>query len=175
MRFAFTDEVCFRSVFVFFPTTRWYFFLFWPRKFLCHKICISTMILFFQKETWQRISIGKIDLHGIFSNVDFSSSSTFFMSVGASVLNRSSHGLAPLLPIGNYIGNFLYRICCVTHFHSACSILPVAPTPLVAEREASEVVASVVAENFLYPGAQNPSASPVKEVAPSVCARKSLV
>ena len=37
-----------------------------------------------------------------------------------------------------------------------------------AESEGGASPAPVVAENFLYAGAQNPSASPVKEVGPPV-------
>lgn len=84
--------------------------------------------------------------------------------------------------IGNFpIGTFLFlapllqkislqKICCVIQFHSACSILPV--VPLVGGEGSvcggSANPAPVVAANFLYLGAQNPSASPVKEVAPPV-------
>ena len=55
----------------------------------------------------------------------------------------------------------------MTHFHNnACSILPVGQRGQSLRGGASP--APVVAENFLYAGAQNPSASPVKEVAPPV-------
>ena len=64
-------------------------------------------------------------------------------------------------------GISLQRICCVTRFHNnACSILPVGQRGQSLRGGASP--APVVAENFLYAGAQNPSASPVKEVAPPV-------
>ena len=64
-------------------------------------------------------------------------------------------------------GISLQKICCVTHFHNnACSILPVGQRGQSLRGGASP--APVVAENFLYAGAQNPSASPVKEVAPPV-------
>ena len=54
------------------------------------------------------------------------------------------------------------------HFHNAYMFNFTSGATSAAERAASKVVAPVVAESFLYAGAQNPSDSPVKEMAPPV-------